>query len=84
MLQAETRIGATNFRKITGITPALMRALEATDVIHPLVSDSGWRSFAQADVAAVAAWKAAREKERTGRVAEGAARLRAARGRTKE
>jgi hypothetical protein len=84
MSQAETRIGATNFRRITRITPALMRALEATEVIHPLVSDSGWRSFSQSDVEAVMTWKAAREKERTGRRAEGTARLRAAHGRPRK
>jgi len=76
-----TRIGATTFRKMTGITPALMRALESTGIIHPLRADSGWRSFSQKDVDAVLEWKAARAQERAALTAEQAARRRAARTR---
>jgi hypothetical protein len=45
-------------RERTGREPyrAQVRLLEALDVIHPEVSDSGWRMFDDHDVAAAAAW----------------------------
>ena len=74
-----SRIGATTFRKMTKVSAAEVRALESIGVIHPLKSDSGWRSFDAADVAAIAAWRAKQALERAARTAERAARIRGAR-----
>jgi hypothetical protein len=73
-----TRIGATTFRKMTRISAAEMRALEAVGILTPLRSDSGWRSFEQRDVEAVNAWRAEQAAVRAARVAERAERIRSA------
>jgi hypothetical protein len=60
------------------ISSAEMRALEAVGVIVPLRADTGWRTFCEADVAAVAAWRAQRAQERAVRAQERTARIRSA------
>ena len=54
---AEQKLGTGTFIRRTGITTATMRVLEAGGVIAPSRSDSGWRQFSEADVAAALQWK---------------------------
>jgi hypothetical protein len=61
---SETRFGTTTFLRRARISAPIMRGLEAAGVIVPDKSDRGWRLFSEADLRAVAEWKAAKRRRK--------------------
>jgi hypothetical protein len=56
-MPVQEKLGSGTFCRTVGITSAKMRELEAAGIIAPTKSDSGWRQFTHADIAAAIAWK---------------------------
>jgi DNA-binding transcriptional MerR regulator len=56
------------FSRHVGLSPPIIRGLEAAGVVNPIKTDSGWRAFSPEDVQRARAWKA----ERKAAKAEGA------------
>jgi DNA-binding transcriptional MerR regulator len=52
-------MGTGLFVKRARITVARMREAQALGIIRPTKTDSGWRTFSEADVTAAKRWKAA-------------------------
>lgn len=53
-------IGMGTFVRRVGLSPPVVRGLEAAGVVSPLRADSGWRMFSEADVRAALQWKTQR------------------------
>lgn len=66
MHRNQKRMGMGLFAKRAGLSPPVIRGLEAAGVVKPLRTDSGWRAFSEADLRSALNWKDQRRPEQHG------------------
>jgi hypothetical protein len=58
----EIKSGGKAFKQRTGATNFDVRLMESLGVISPTKTESGWRQFSDADIAAATAWLAEQKR----------------------
>jgi DNA-binding transcriptional MerR regulator len=64
MAKDEIRFGGGSFQQLTGCRSEHVRILEIAGLIRPSKSDSGFRQFSAADVAAARRWMSENARRR--------------------